>query len=74
MAKDLAKVLYETSLLESGFPIEDVKGFNGRVRLLLREKMGLGAEENALLDEEELIVEQDSSEGGQQEEEQHDEL
>lgn len=75
VARDLAKVLYETSLLESGFPIEDVKGFNGRVRLLLREKMGLGADEDVLLEEDALIVDQEDTQQQEGEEEDaHDEL
>lgn len=33
----LAKLLYETALLESGFQLSDVKGFNGRVYNLVKD-------------------------------------
>merc|ERR1719313_2104465 len=79
--KDLAWILHDTALLNSGFPVSDAKQFSGRMYRMLKNGLALDSldlvpeievpeeeEEDAEEDTEEAEVEDDSEESGEKEE------
>merc|ERR1712078_672992 len=79
--KDLAWVMHDTALLNSGFPVSDAKQFSGRMYRMLKNGLALDSldlvpeievpeeeEEDAEEDTEEAEVEDDSEESGEKEE------
>ena len=79
--KDLAWILHDTALLNSGFPVSDAKQFSGRMYRMLKNGLALDSldlvpeievpeeeEEEAEEDAEEADVEDDSEESGEKEE------
>merc|ERR1712146_679262 len=79
--KDLAWILHDTALLNSGFPVSDAKPFSGRMYRMLKNGLALDSldlvpeievpeeeEEDAEEDTEEAEVEDDSEESGEKEE------
>eukprot|EP01026_Neomeris_dumetosa_P057149 TRINITY_DN524_c0_g1_i3.p1 TRINITY_DN524_c0_g1~~TRINITY_DN524_c0_g1_i3.p1 ORF type:complete len:809 (-),score=211.28 TRINITY_DN524_c0_g1_i3:419-2845(-) len=64
-AKDMALMLYETALLESGFSLDNSKDFSQRVYALIKDQIGM----KASLDDIEELVEGDDEEEEEDEEE-----
>merc|ERR1712070_551023 len=62
----VARVLFETSLMESGFPLEDTRSYSDRVSSLIRESMGIDADaevdEEPEDEEEEEVAEEEEAE------------
>lgn len=58
VAKEMAKILYETALLESGFNLEDPSVYAARVYDTVRTNLGI--DPNAEVEPEEETVEEES--------------
>merc|ERR1719499_369000 len=50
-AKDMASVIYDTALLESGFELEDTRSYVAQVHRVLKTQMGLDPEAQTVEDE-----------------------
>lgn len=81
----VARVLFETSLMESGFVLEDTRSYSERVSSLIRESMGIDAdaevdeepeeeEEEEVAEEEEEAEEEGEEEEAEEDSEVHEEL
>ena len=73
--RDLAKVLFETAMLESGFSFENPGDFAGRLFSLVRSNMGVSADEEVEPEpeeepeEEEAAAEEEEAAAGDEEQE-----
>ncbi|XP_068689851.1 endoplasmin-like [Montipora foliosa] len=65
-AKDLARVLFETATLRSGYMIKDSQDFAGRIERMLRLSMGVDLEATVEPDEEESEEKEEDEKDGEE--------
>lgn len=68
--KNLAQLLYDSALLESGFIPDDTKGFAHRLRLLMKEAVGMEAD----MDDIEIPVQDEEEEEEEEQQENSEEI
>lgn len=61
-AVSVAKLLWETALLESGFPVDDAKSFSARIYSLAKDTIGMKEELDAVEEETEEAEEEEVAE------------